>query len=338
MEKSVKIKTWAPVVIPTLNRFEHFKRCLESLEKCIGADKTDVYVGLDYPPSEKYVEGWKKIDEYLTEREKSNGFKNLYVRRRDHNCGVMNPHDNGTLLIEEIQKVCDRYILSEDDNEFSANFLDYINQGLEMYKDDDNCISVCGFTHYALNFSDYSKNVFLCREYSAWGVGMWCEKNNKFVNFLNIDYAKSIMSSWKKIWTIYKHEPRLLNTIMLNIAINFAFGDTMRVAYQYLANKYSLFPVKSKVRNWGHDGSGITNFKVNNDYITKQYIDENDSFIMDNIKRDVDCRIQKKIEKRLEKSFVMNLIILIRVFIYRLIKIDILYFEVKRRNRSLFTR
>ena len=49
----------APVIIGTLNRFEHFHDCLESLEKCTMADETDVYVALDYPPSEKYVEGWK---------------------------------------------------------------------------------------------------------------------------------------------------------------------------------------------------------------------------------------------------------------------------------------
>ena len=58
------IKIYAPVIILTLNRFEKFKKCLESLEACTGADKTDVYVSLDYPPSEKYVEGWKKIDSY----------------------------------------------------------------------------------------------------------------------------------------------------------------------------------------------------------------------------------------------------------------------------------
>ena len=51
----MEINHYAPVIIVTLNRYEHFKRCLDSLEKCTGANKTDVYVGLDYPPSEKYV-------------------------------------------------------------------------------------------------------------------------------------------------------------------------------------------------------------------------------------------------------------------------------------------
>lgn len=36
--------THAPVGIVTPNRYEHFKQCLESLERCTGADKTEVHV------------------------------------------------------------------------------------------------------------------------------------------------------------------------------------------------------------------------------------------------------------------------------------------------------
>lgn len=31
---------FTPVIIPTLNRYEHFRKCLESLEACTGAEKT----------------------------------------------------------------------------------------------------------------------------------------------------------------------------------------------------------------------------------------------------------------------------------------------------------
>lgn len=51
---------YAPVIIPTLNRYDHFIKCLESLEKCSGAEYTEVFVALDFPPSNKYIEGWKK--------------------------------------------------------------------------------------------------------------------------------------------------------------------------------------------------------------------------------------------------------------------------------------
>lgn len=50
-----------PIVIPTLNRYEHFKKCVESLARNTHADKTELIVGLDYPPSDKYMEGYLKI-------------------------------------------------------------------------------------------------------------------------------------------------------------------------------------------------------------------------------------------------------------------------------------
>ena len=54
------IQQYAPVVIPTLKRYVHLQRCLGSLDKGTGADKTDVYVELDYPSSELFVDGWKR--------------------------------------------------------------------------------------------------------------------------------------------------------------------------------------------------------------------------------------------------------------------------------------
>ena len=56
---------YAPVVIPTLCRSTHFKRTVESLKRNGWAKYTDVYIGLDYPPAEKYEQGWKEICEYL---------------------------------------------------------------------------------------------------------------------------------------------------------------------------------------------------------------------------------------------------------------------------------
>ena len=109
----MEIKQYAPVIIPTLNRFDHFKRCLESLEKCTGAEHTDVYVALDYPPSEKYIDGWKKIGAYLVEKEKNNSFANLCVTRRERNYGVGHENSNGAVMLREVEQKYDRYSLQK---------------------------------------------------------------------------------------------------------------------------------------------------------------------------------------------------------------------------------
>ena len=141
----MEIITYAPVLITTLNRYEHFVRCLESLERCTGSENTEVYVALDYPPSEKYKGGWVKISSYLSEKEQSNNFKNLHVIRRDHNYGVGKKGGNEEVLIEDVMQKYDRYILTEDDNEFSPCFLQYMNKALTKFYEDDDIFLVCGF-------------------------------------------------------------------------------------------------------------------------------------------------------------------------------------------------
>ena len=56
---------YAPVIIPTLCRYEHFVRCVESLKKNTWAKYTDIYIGLDYPKKDSHREGYLKIKEYL---------------------------------------------------------------------------------------------------------------------------------------------------------------------------------------------------------------------------------------------------------------------------------
>ncbi len=131
---------FAPVIIPTLCRFEHLKRCLESLERCKNAEFTDVFIGLDYPPSDKYVDGWQKIDAYLQEKEVNNGFSHLFIKRREKNIGAVR---NFAELRKEVADY-GFFIFTEDDNEFSPCFLDYMNQNLRLYKDDQSIFRICG--------------------------------------------------------------------------------------------------------------------------------------------------------------------------------------------------
>lgn len=247
------IKQYAPVYIPTLNRYEHFKRCLESLERCSGADKTDVYVGLDYPPSDKYVEGWKKIDAYLTKKEKNNGFKNLIVRRRDHNCGVGNPSSNSSLLAKEIRTVSDRYITTEDDNEFAPNFLEYVNWGLEEYHDDPSIFAICACKD--LETSDIRNNIYkLNTLFCAWGYGGWFEKQDKKLKLRDHDVFKKILKS-STVFDTFSPNVTTLASLLYQLAVKTFHGDTL--VYLLPENeRWCIFPKVNMVRNWGWDGTG----------------------------------------------------------------------------------
>jgi len=252
-----KIKSYAPVIIPTLNRYVHFKRCLESLENCTGAEFTDVYVGLDYPPSEKYVEGWTLIDDYLAEKEKNNKFNKLIVFRRDHNCGVGKEGSNGRLLLTEIQSsLYDRYIFSEDDNEFSPNFLEYMNKALEKYKEIPHVIKISAYTPTIFGqLTD--KTTFFGIDTPAYGLGSWFkkEKEIKIIDYVEIE--KELKSSLKAMWHLFWCYPALIYMAVHMVKSKKNYGDIRYSMHNFLYGTFTLQPTQSLVRNWGADGSGL---------------------------------------------------------------------------------
>ena len=292
-----EIKQYAPVIVPTLNRFDHFKRCLESLEKCTGADKTDIYVGLDYPPSEKYVDGWKKIDEYLTEKEKQHSFKNLFVRRRAQNCGVGNQNSNMNLLIREVGFHSDTFISTEDDNEFSPCFLDYINKALLKYWDDNRVAAVCGYS-FPVDMSGYKNNVYFYHDQSAWGLARWTHKRS----LTSYEYRDEVFHSFRKMFKLYWRDSRLFYYLLYMVSHGLYWGDALNGIYNVINNQYVLYPKVSMCRNHGHDGTGINcGDSVGNDNYSGQEIESRLTFDLDTIEVK-DCR-----ERALRNRFKLRL-------------------------------
>ena len=248
---------YAPVFIPTLHRHSHFKQCLDSLESCTGAEYTDVYIGLDYPPSEKYVEGWKKIDEYLSNKELKNGFHSLTVFRRDHNCGMTSWNSNYSLLHRYVRSISDRYIFSEDDNVFSPNFLEYINKGLDKYATDDSVFAIVGYAHpYQFKCADnnhYRHNT----DMSVWGYGSWFNKYTKSWMFYNGKNAQ-IRFSLKSVFKTLRHGwLRLYQYLMLTQwKGRTAITDSAMTVYMIVTDRCVITPTISKVRNIGWDTEG----------------------------------------------------------------------------------
>ena len=248
---------YAPVVIPTLNRYEHLKQCLESFEKCTGAEYTDVYIGLDFPPSDKYVFGWKKVDAYLHQKELQNGFHKLVVFRRETNLGVTSADSNITRLYATVSQFSDTYIYLEDDNVVSPNFLEYINKGLERYKDDESVFAIVGYAHpYHFKYGDnnhYRHNT----DMSAWGYGTWFKRYNQIRDYTrNGGFLKdfSISNMFK-----FRHHGWLRLFDFIHYAYHKGYvlqSDGLMSAYLILHDNYVITPTLSKVRNIGWDRSG----------------------------------------------------------------------------------
>ncbi len=307
---------YAPVIIPTLCRFNHFKRCVDSLAKCHNAKNTLLYIFLDFPKREEHFVGYNKIKNYLPNLL---GFKSVIIIERDENLGAVENLYSG---IDYTLKFHDRFILTEDDNEFSPNFLDYINTCLDQYAINDQVVAITGYNRM-IDMTGYDKNIYAAISYSAWGVG-FLKKDFQFLQeaVINTAYAEKILKSWKSSHRIFMRSPSLLRGLLSILKTGGLASDTLIVSYMILNDKYCVWPSTSKVRNHGFDGGG-EHFGSNPDHpMLTQEIDSNSFFEPDDIEIQenevIKARTKKYAKQTLFNRLLFGVYIPLRYLIYRL--------------------
>lgn len=250
----------APILITTLNRHVHFIRLVESLKRNTWAKYTPVYVALDYPPSEKYLDGYNKINEYL-----GGSFDEFYefnVIRRSNNYGSAR---NMAELREFIFERYNRFIRTDDDAEFSPNFLEYMNKCLDEYESDEHVIAVTGYSYplkwHASDNATIFKQNFIC---PMWGTGFWKSKYRKLEEqiviekFLQKNARSTILNRCARKMTdmCCQEFVDLCLSPDFDITLAAKVTDVSVRMYMAICDKFVVMPTISKVRNWGFDGTG----------------------------------------------------------------------------------
>lgn len=241
-------ETIAPIIIPTLNRYDHFKKCVESLAKCSLSDKTELVIGLDYPPSPRYEEGWKQIKEYIPT---ISGFKKVTVLEETKNLG---PAKNAEKLRRYVKEQgYYAFICSEDDNVFSPSFLEYMNWGLKTFKDDQRLLAICGFKRVDTSF--LTNNVYIYPQFVAWGYGMWFDRRDKLDKWTDMKVLENYVRNCS-LTTMFTPEIYKIWNVLRMIKHRYILGDSLPY-FLPEEERYCLYPSISKVRNEGFDGSGL---------------------------------------------------------------------------------
>lgn len=271
---------YAPILIPTLNRIEHLKRCIASLQNNAWAKYTTLIISVDYPPGEKYIDGYKKICDYL--KKGIDGFANVDIIYQKENLGAI---DNFIFLQNYAKERFDCFIYTEDDNEMSPNFIEYIDKGLEEFRNDDRIIAICSFG--GSGKSD-ENNIELSQNFSAYGFGTWfgtwseIQKNITRKNFL------SIAKNNKSIYKLYQYGYSLLfelqHAIYRDLELyctsdgEIPLIDMTIKIYGIINDKFVVCPKLRKIRNWGYDGSGVNCLKIENNEIVNRPLDQMKDF------------------------------------------------------------
>ena len=146
----------------------------------------------------------------------------------------------------------------EDDLLTSPYFLDFMNEGLSIYEEDEKVISIHG---YVYPISEKLPETFFLRGADCWGWATWKRGWDLFEPDGGLLLNKLEESKQTEEFDFNRSYPY---TQMLKDQIN---GKTNSWAVRwyasaFLQNKYTLYPGKSLVSNIGGDGSG-TNTGLN---------------------------------------------------------------------------
>lgn len=323
---------YAPVIIPTLNRYDHLKQCIDSLRDNPEASKTCLYIGVDYPTKDSHWDGYNKVIDYV---ENIKGFNKVIVLKHDKNLGA---YENALYLIDYVSKNHDRYIISEDDNIFSKDFLHYANYYLDKYENDDSILGISGYFWPVEN--DYADgNLLIDTICSEWGFASWISKIRKFDEKISFEVFQNIIENKKILKGLRKKNPFIFAEFIKNYVgysgVMIVDGKLHRIDLSYSVLMYAsdmamVYPAKSKVRNIGNDSSGencvnlsadgkhrITNRNFNYEL---QEISENNSYITN------DCRRDKKLEKAMRRFLIVKR--------KEIIKADIVWFLLRILGRE----
>lgn len=244
----MKDNLYAPIVLFAFNRLDVLKSTIDSLLKNDEASKSDLHVFVDGARLDKLGE-YEKVETVRQYVKNIQGFKSLTYYFSKENKGL------GPSIISGVSLVIQQYgaaIVVEDDLYCAPNFLSFINQGLDRYRAEEKVFSICGYTNKIEVPRRYESDSYFCVRSSSWGWATWldrwetidwdledwtsCERNAQAFNKWGGSDCFGMLRGWKhgrnKSW-----------------AIRFCYS-------QFIQDKLSVFPIRSKVLNNGFDGQG----------------------------------------------------------------------------------
>jgi Glycosyl transferase family 2 len=236
----------APIALFTYRRLDHTQRTIAALLNNYLASQSDLIIFSDASKNEGDLEDVAKVREFLGTVD---GFRSVSVIHREHNLGLANSIIGG---VTEILQQYERVIVVEDDLVTSPYFLTYMNDGLEIYANDERVVSIHG---YVYPVEKQLPETFFMRGSDCWGWGTW----RRGWSYFNPD-GRYLLDELQR--------QKLTHEFDLNGA--YGFSEMLRGqiagennswairwhASTFLANKLTLYPGRSLVHNIGNDDSG----------------------------------------------------------------------------------
>ena len=218
---------------------------------------------MDCPTHSNHQDGYKKIKNYCNQviQHGNSPFRSITLFCRKTNQGAVG---NFERLVKEVFRKYDRCICTFDDIEHSPVFIQYMDEMLERFKDDEGVSMVTGYSYPVKWHTDNKYNAIVQNlEGSIWGVGYWKSKWEVMYDYLRTGaLIKEFPVAYKEgkfanmtDWALKDYVNAVVNGSSYNSLLRRVTDVSMRI-YLTVANKYAVMPVVSKTRNIGFDGTG----------------------------------------------------------------------------------
>lgn len=251
----------APIVLFVYNRPWHTEETLHALMQNELADQSALYIYADGPKTNATEDELKKITEVHHLIRIKKWCKEVHITEAENNKGLADSIISG---VTEIVNQYGKVIVLEDDIITSRGFLKYMNDALDLYKDDENIMEVSGYM-FPINSSGLP-DTFFYNVNSCWGWGTWARAWKSY----NGDALKlySDLVERNTDWELFNgfQGNAFKEQLLANVEKRLNTWAVKWHSTIFINNGKVLHPNKSLTGNIGFDGSG-TNCLPNDDDI-----------------------------------------------------------------------
>ena len=249
----------APIVVFSYNRPDHLRRTLDALSKNELADQSVLYIYCDGAKPDASDEQKARIAENREVARNVKGFGALRVVEREKNIGLKN---NIVGAVTEIVNQYGRIITLEDDIVSSPGFLRYMNDALEVYKDESKVMHVSAYMYP--HKGRLPETFFYPVPYPGGGWATW-KRAWRFYN----DNTQELYDYWKDKWEVFDTNGGTIYRKQLedNLRGRISTWFVKWHAVMLQQGGMTLYPGKSLTTNIGFDSSASNCLPTNKYYV-----------------------------------------------------------------------
>ena len=248
---------YAPIIVFAYNRADRVEKLIDSLSKNPEAIESQLYIFSDGAKTEAGAAKVEAVRQYIDTVSAMKLFADVHIVKAEKNKGLANSIIDGvTYVMNEHGKA----IIIEDDNVVASDFLDYMNRGLEYYKDDPKIWAISGFSREMTFPDDYNHDIYVMQRISSYTWASWRDRWEK-TEWNVPDYPRFLFDrkARRRFAECGEDRPLMLDAQMCGKISSWA----IRFEYSMVKNDmYSILPCVSRAVCSGNDGSGTHSTKA----------------------------------------------------------------------------